>query len=337
MWLIFQTVTSIIYGSTVPCSTMTYFSKIYSAEINLMEGNNEESMKLYHEAFLFDNDGNIFIKDLHNALMLSYQSGSTHYFKKFISHLHQYDVDSSFFESPGYEEIKESSFHPILRSFFSNKIVSHYNSPVCETFERLYILDQSVRQACQKKYGAPYYYCGKEIALLDSLILDQIKAYFDDHGTPKESYFCDVSRYFIPPYHLLIKHNLNWCRVEVINRLKKELGIIHPQVLADLLHYTYNNPCDGSNSKDPMGLGYHLQIEGDLYILFPPKELISVINQSRGAIYLDRLESFHKKLKFQYRNPEYVFVYPQFIPNIDADKSVIDALREKLKDFRVVK
>lgn len=325
------------YGLSDTCAVSTYFNTIYSAEIHLVDGNHEESMKLYYEAFNSEGEEKIiFIKDLHNALMLAYQNGNTGYFEKFIYHLNDYDVDSSFFETVGYKDLKDSRFHPIVLSFFANKIDSHSNSPVCDFFERLDILDQSIRLACREKYGNFYYYCGEEIALLDSLILAQLKTYFDEHGLPKESEFCDVLRYSIPHYHLIIKHNLQWSRVEMINIVKKEIGTIHPQVFADLMHYTFNNPCDGSDTKDPLGLSYHLRLDGDLYIIPPPEESISDINQAREAIYLERLEDFHQKLIFQEFNTQYLLVYPQFVPNIDSDKSVLDALKERFKDFRVI-
>ncbi len=327
------------YGLSDTCAVSTYFNTIYSAEIHLVEGNRDESMKLYYEAFNFEGEEKIiFIKDLHNALMLAYQNGNTGYFEKFISHLNDYDVDSSFFETVGYEDLKDSRFHPIVRSFFVNKIDNHSNSPVCEFFERLTILDQSIRRACGEKYGNYYYYCGEEIALLDSLVLLQLKDYFEEHSIPKESEFCDVLRYSLLPYHLIINHNLQWCRVEMIKILKKEIGTIHPQVIADLMHYTFNNPCDGSDSKDPLGLGYHfrLGLDGDLYIVPPPEESISDINRSREAIYLDWHEDFHQKLIFQNFNPEYVLVYGNFIPIIDADEAFINTLKERFMDFRVI-
>jgi len=337
VFLLIQGLTMPAYGLSDTCAVSTYFNTIYSAEIHLVEGNRDESMKLYYEAFNSEGEEKIiFIKDLHNALMLAYQNGNTGYFEKFMYHLNDYDVDSSFFETEGYEDLKDSRFYPIVRSFFANKIDSHRNSPVCEFFERLTILDQSIRKACREKYsGSLYYFCGEEIDLLDSLVLLQLKDYFEEHGIPKESEFCNVLRYSTPPYYLIIKHNLHWCRSEIIEVLKNQIGKVHPQVLGDILNYTYSNPCNGRDPENRLGLGNYFRLEKSLYAWTPPQELIDTLNQNRMAIHLDSIEHVHKKIIFQEFNPEYILVLGFNIPIIEADKEFIDYLKEKYKDIKV--
>ncbi|TVQ51633.1 MAG: hypothetical protein EA362_00100 [Saprospirales bacterium] len=319
------------------CPVNNYFSHIYAAENHLVEGNHEESKRYYYKAFDSEEEERIiFIKDLHNALMLAYQTGDAGYFGKFIYYLNQYDVDSSFFETVGYEELKESIFYTIVRSFLENKEPRHFNSAVCSTFNRLRMLDQSIRRACNDFFSGSYYhFCGKEIALLDSLVLLQLKEYFYEFGLPKESEFCNVTRYYTPPYRIIIRHNLQWCRLELLDFIKGEVGRIHPQVLADILQYNYNNPCDGSETTDPLGMGYQLRLDNSLYIMNPPEDRIDFINESRSVIYLDSIEDSHRKIKFQEFNPEYSLVHNFLTPQISADPQRIDALKERFKDIKV--
>ncbi|TVR86765.1 MAG: hypothetical protein EA411_09615 [Saprospirales bacterium] len=327
-----------LYAQSSSVAVESYFSKIYSAENNLVEGNHEQSLNQYNRAFESDREEKIiFLKDIHNALMLAYQNGDTEYFEKFLHHLNDYDINKTFFETVGYEDIRETNFYPIVRTFFENKPERTDDSPVCSLFERLFVLDQSIRSACREKYlGSLYHYCSEEIKLLDSLILAQLSGYFRAYGIPQESEFCDVSKHFVPPYHLIIRHNLQWCRTEIIDYLKGEIGRIHPQILADILKSMYNNSCDGSETSDPLGLSHQLRLGSDLYLIPLSEEKMDEINQNRKAINLDSFEDFHKKILFQEFNPEYYLVHGFFIPQFDADKGVLDGLRERFEEFRVV-
>ena len=319
------------------CAVGNYFEQIYAAENHLMDGEHEKSLKLYNAAFTSDREENIiFFKDIHNALMLAYQNDDTHYFKRFILHLHDYDVDSSLFQTVGYENLKASKFHPIVKEFFDQKRELDHNAPVCSFFERLHMLDQSIRKACREKYGNGFYhFCGDEIALLDSLILEQLIDYFNENGVPREYEFCNIRRHYFPPYELIITHNQQWCRPEVIDILKDQIGRVHPQVLAFILDYVYNNPCDGSESDDPLGLSYQLRLGDQLYLLEIPVERIEMVNENRKAIHLDQVEDFHRKIIFQEFNPEYVLVNGRFMFHLDADESFINTLKDRFKSGKV--
>jgi|GEM_PF-1355202 len=318
-------------------SASRYFSTIYAAENLLMDGEHEEALKLYSKAFHQDSEERIlFIKDLHNALMLAYQSGSTRYFERFLYHLKDFDVDKSFFRTVGYEEIGDSEFSPLVKTFFENKPERDPNSQVCSVFERLVVLDKSIRSACREKYGGGLYtHCGEEIALLDSLILDQLTAYFKAYGIPRESEFCNINKAFSPPYKLIIRHNLQWCRLEIVDYLKPQIGTIHPQVLASILNSSHNDRCVGAESKDPWGFGYQLRLGNHLYVGEIPEEYIQEVNQNRKALHLDKVQDFHRKIIFQDFNPEYHFVHSRFTPLIDADPGKINSLREKFADWKV--
>lgn len=334
--LIFATCTSFAYGVNDTNLVSNYLTKVYAAEVQLINGNKEKSMKLYRSAFDSDKNQNfIFLKDIHNALMLAYQNGNIHYFEKFLYYLKHFDVDSLFFESEGYEDLDESAFSTLVRTFFENQPSRDADSPVCSLFERFMVLDQSIRKACREKYGNYYRFCGEEIALLDSLILSQLIGYFNAYGIPSDSEFCDMNRYSTPSYRIIIRHNLQWCRTEIIDYLKKQIGYIHPQILADILNRLYNNPCDGSEVKDPLGLSYHLRLGDDLYLIVPDEDLLDGINHNRAALHLDNFNDFHKKLRFQEFNPEYVLFYPVLISTIDASSGYMESLKSSFKNYKV--
>lgn len=334
--VIIATFTSLTWGVNDSNVVSNYFNKVYSAEMHLITGNNEKSMELYVSAFDFGKGQKIiFLKDLHNALMLAYQNENYHYFEKFLYYLNSFDVDSSFFQSVGYENIGESGFSTLAHTFFDNKQTMESRPSVCSFFKRLMVLDQSIRNACREEYGNYYRFCGEEIALLDSLVLVQLLGYFNAYGIPTDSEFCNMTRYSTPSYRILIRHNLQWCRTEIIDYLKTKIGYIHPQILADILNRLNNNPCDGSEIKDPLGLSYHVRLGADLYIIEPDEELIEGINKNRLSLHLDNLTDFHNKLRFQELNPEYILFYPVLIRGIDGSSDFINSLRNDFKDYKV--
>lgn len=321
-----------------PNKVNKYFENIYIAEVKLIDGDKQEGLKYYKKAFEEGGTEVRFIKDIHNALMLSYQTGNIHYFNHFIAFLDDFSIDTSFFQSVGYEELKDTDFASIVDRYLNKRVEDSYNIEVCSIFDRLELLDQSIRRACRDKYsGSLYYFCGEEIALLDSLILSQVKDYFHRNDFPTDSDFCSVSKNFIPPYYLIIKHNLQWCRTGIIEVLKNEVGRIHPQVLANLLHRIHNNPCDGSDIKDPLLLGFHLRLDSNLYILPVDSGRTVKANKKRSEIYLDPVEDFHRKLIFQEFNPEYVLFHRNFFPNLDLNETLEQQLKQNFKEFKVIK
>lgn len=145
-----------------------YYSKVQTAEDELIRYNYFEASTIYKQTFEAYND--IYLKDLNNALISAYYSEDHELLYFFTDLLNQYSIDSSYLN-----EMLSSVQQPSI-NIISDTIEigdgGYGKTPLCILTTKLNILDQSLRRSCKELSPSnPYINCGREIRLLDSLIL----------------------------------------------------------------------------------------------------------------------------------------------------------------------
>lgn len=310
-----------------------YYRVIYQAENEVILEKYKEAIPIYKKAFGINSRP--FIKDLHNALLCSIKTGEHSSAKEFIDEILKFDIDTSFYyHSDRLEELHSS---PELYSYFKSqlklRIRGLYAKSGCTYFEKLFALDQSIRETCRQINTNYYALCGEEIKLLDSLNLLSLRNYLTMYGVPRDFDLCKINPSLYPSYFLVIKHNLQRGRNSLDSLLSEAVDQyrLHPQLYTDLVDY-YESYLKQSARY---GLGYHIMLGDRLFVFDVPAELQSSIDASRQASYLDPIVEFNNKVKFQYRHPEFLLIYPTLLPTLDAGPEMENELAEKWKDAEV--
>ncbi len=309
-----------------------YYKAIHLAENEVILEKYGDAVPLYKKAF--DINSRPFIKDLHNALLCAIKAGEHSSAKEFIDEILKFDIDTNFYyKSHTLEELHSSNE---LYTYFKNQLTSRglYLKSGCKYYEKLLALDQSIRTTC-KEFNTNYYaICGDEIKLLDSLNLQSLYNHFSSYGVTDDIDLCQINPSLSPSYFLVIKHNMQWGRKPLDSILSDATANyrLHPQLYSDLVDY-YNE----SYLKQPAlyGMGYHIKLGDRLFVFDVPSESKLSINASRQAIYLDSIEEFNNKVKFQYQHPEFFLIYPGLLATLDAGPEMEKELAEKWKDLEV--
>jgi len=311
-----------------------YYRLIHLAESKVILEKYDEAIPLYNDAFA--NQPTPFLKDLHNALLCSIRIEDTTTAKAIIDEIVKFNIDTNFY----FRSTTLADLHAAenLYVYFKSRIRKNgvQTGTLCYFFQKLYALDQSIRQACREINTNYYAICGEEIKLLDSLNLQSLNNYFTSYGVPKDIDLCQINPSTSPSYFIVIKHNMQWGRNPLDSILSEAIVHYktHPQLYSDLVDY-YNE----SYLKQPAlyGMGYHIKLGNRLFVFEVPAELKAAINASRQAIYLDSIDEFNNKVKFQYQHPEFILVYPQLLFTLDAGPEMEKELAEKWKDAEVFK
>lgn len=311
-----------------------YYRAIYQAENEVILEKYKDAIPIYKKAF--DINSRPFIKDLHNALLCSIKAGEHLSAKEFIDEILKFDIDTNFYYKS--HTLKELHSSPELYTYFQSQLRSHriLMKSGCQYFEKLLALDQSIRETCRQINTNYYALCGEEIKLLDSLNLLSLRNYFTLYGVPMDIALCQINPSFYPSYFLVIKHNMQWGRNSLDSLLSDAMlnYRLHPQLYGDLVDY-YNESYHKQSAM--FGRGYNIKLGERLFIFDVPDEIESAINASRAAIYLDPIEAFNNKVKFQYLHPEFFLIYPGLLATFDAGTEIENELAEKWKDSEVFK
>jgi tetratricopeptide (TPR) repeat protein len=311
-----------------------YYRAIHLAENEVILEKYGDAVPLYKKAF--DINSRPFIKDLHNALLCSIKAGEYSSAKEFIDEILKFDIDTNFYyHSDRLEELHSS---PELYTYFKSQFKKRglIFKTGCKYYEKLLALDQSIRTTCKEINTNYYAICGEEIKLLDSLNLQSLYNHFSSYGVPDDIDLCQINPSLSPIYFLIIKHNMQWGRNSLDSILSDAMIIyrLHPQLYSDLVVYL-----NESYLKQPAlyGMGYHIKLGERLFVFDVPVEIKSAINAARHAIYLDSIDDFNNKVKFQYRHPEFFLIYPMLLGTLAADPEMEKELAEKWKDAEVFK
>ncbi len=311
-----------------------YYRAIHQAENEVILEKYKDAIPIYKMAF--DINSRPFIKDLHNALLCSIKAGEHTSAKEFIDEILKFDIDTNFYYKS--HTLKELHSSPELYTYFKSQLTSRglYFKSGSRYYEKLLALDQSIRTTCREINTNYYAICGEEIKLLDSLNLQSLNKYFTSYGVPKDIDLCKINPSASPSYFIVIKHNMQWGRKPLDSILSAAMVHykLHPQLYSDLVDY-YNE----SYLKQPalFGMGYNIKLGERLFIFDVPDEIASAINASRHAFYLDSIDEFNNKVKFQYQHPEFFLIYPGLLGTLDAGPEMEKELAEKWKDSEVFK
>lgn len=309
-----------------------YYSIVNEAENEVLLEKYGDAIPLYKKAF--EINPMPFPKDLHNALLCSIKSEDEASSKAFIDKILQFDIDTIFYHTS--DKLQELHASSELYGYFNSQLKNrvHYFKMNCRYYDKLFALDQTIRQTCKEINTNYYAECGEEIKLLDSLNLLSLQKHFNAYGVPCEVEFCQINPSAAPPYLLVVKHNMQWARNSLDSILLNAINDfrLHPQLYSDMVDY-YNE----STLKKPavFGLGYNIKLGDRLFVWDVPAELKSTINASRNSIHLDSIEVYNAKVIFQYRHPEFLLIYPQLLATLDAGPEMEKELAEKWKDIEV--
>lgn len=311
-----------------------YYKAIHQAENEVILEKYGDAVPLYKKAF--DINSRPFIKDLHNALLCSIKAGDHPSAKEFIDEILKFDIDTSFYYKS--HTLQELNSSPELYTYFKSQLTSRglYFKSGCKYYEKLLALDQSIRTTCKEINTNYYAICGEEIKLLDSLNLQSLYNHFSSYGVPDDIDLCQINPSLSPIYFLVIKHNMQWGRNSLDSILSDAMinYRLHPQLYSDLVDY-YNE----SYLKQPAlyGMGYNIKLGQRLFVFDVPEDLEITINASRHALYLDSIEEFNNKVKFQYQHSEFFLIYPMLLATFGVDPEMEKELAEKWKDSEVFK
>lgn len=313
----------LIGPSLMNAQNCDYYTKIHNAEDELISYNYFEASTIYKQ--IFTEYGDIYLKDLKNALMSAYHSKDLELLYFFTDLLNQWSIDSSLVDQM-LNQLDDTSSNIIIDTLEIGS-VGYGNTPLCTLTFKLNILDQSLRKSCHKlaPHGS-YHFCGKEIRLLDSLILSDLLSYIESNGFPHLKEFCARSS-IGHPFYVIFLHNLMWKRSMFMETLEKQIYDLkfHPQLYTQLFKYIIDNKV-GQYDKlsHNYGLGSHIlnTATNKLYILpIEDKVLADQINKNRKRVCLDSFEDLQKKIIFQNRNPEFTLIYQALFAAVDMDQS----------------
>jgi hypothetical protein len=222
-----------------------------------------------------------------------------------------------------------------LMELFCFKITSrNINTRDCIGQRKIKALDQSIRKACREVHSNYYQLCGEEIKLLDSITYSILAETLKREGVPSDFDECLSIPANAPYYYLIQLHNNQWSRVGLDSLLLRgvEQCKLHPQLYANLMDHFRSS---FNNQEASYGLGYAVKLGERLFVFDVPKEYSDKINPQRKIISLDSIGAYLNKIKYQYRHPEYILVYPTMVPTLDLGADREKELAEKWKDLEV--
>lgn len=306
-------------------SIETYFENTYEAEEALLDSNYLKAAQYYQKAFTIDQNV-LFLKDVHNALLAANLAKDTSSFFYFADLIVSFDIQDFI---PTYEDKIKPYYFNYLNSLESTfqEITGH-----CNFFKKLKALDQGLRKACIEEGVYPI--CIEEIRILDSVNLQSILRYLNNHGLIPEVNRCNLHPTHFSPLHLVVLHNSSTDELWIFDYLLEELqnGKIHPQEYAYLIgRFEQGKP---RSIKAYGTLQEHIVIMDRLFIFNPNEDKINEYNLNRQSIFLDNLDQFHRKLTYQFFHPDmFYFVYPWLIQRLGGEGDYQRELIEKFKDF----
>lgn len=308
-----------------------YYSLVYSAEKALIENHKDQALDQYMKAFsVLDRP---FLKDLHNAFILSLQLSDQPTSELLIGRLVQYDIDTNFYFKSEKAQLLQANEE--LMRFFHSELNSRSAIPRnCIDQLKLKALDQAIRASCREVNRNYYRLCGDEIKVLDSITYSILTRTFHSEGVPGDFDECKSVPGNAPYYYLIQLHNNQWSRVNLDSFLFRGVTQcrFHPQLYAELVDHYRNS---FNNQKGLYGSGYAVKLGERLFVFDVPKEYSDKINPERRRISLDSLEDHLSKVVYQYRHPEYLLIYPILIPTLDVGKDREMQLADKWKDREV--
>lgn len=310
---------------TALSQTREYFNHVYKAESLIMEAEYAGALGEYITAFDFN--GAPYLKDLHNALLCSRISDKKDSQRLLVEILATYCLDPKYIEHSVVGQLlkQDSSLN-----FAEEPDATLRNCPNAEFFTKLQTIDQSVRQACKSLSGNYYALCGEEIRQLDSLNLDNLKQFFNNHSIPGNTEDINGHPSKPPSYFLTVKHNLQWGRTQVIPDLLKAVteNKFHPQLYADLIDY-YNPSF--LKIAAVYGTNMHCALRNRMFLFQADENDEGKINKMREELFLEPIHIYNQKLAFQFFHPEFYFVYPATIFRFDTNEQEEKMLAEKWK------
>lgn len=311
-------------------SPKEYFYYIYKAEDCIITYNYCDAINNYETAFASKELP--FLKDVHNALICSIKCNDTTKIKLFCSYLSNFNINKEYLETPFF---KASLKNELILDYLDEALnrSKAKSNELDIVLDSIYQVDQAIREQCKQIATDYYSVCKDTILYVDSLNLVKLVAEIDKFGFPKES---ELSGHFpgkMPEFLWVICHNKTQISQIVTPLLEDAVSnfSLHPQLLSFIWgvnedYYQYQE----------FGLGYSVQLDGQLYVFDLTNLTIKdKINLNREKYMLDDLDSYNKKIKFQYFNTEFVLIYPVLFPTILADVETTEMLAEKWKDAKV--
>ncbi len=206
-------------------------------------------------------------------------------------------------------------------------------SKLVTKLDSIYDLDQSIREQCKQIATNYYSVCKDTILHIDSLYLIKLVSVIDQYGFPTDKDYDNSIPGHMPNFLWVICHNKTQINQIIIPALEDAVlhNSLHPQLFSFIR---------GGNNEtyqyQEFGLGYSIELNGDLYVFNLKDETIKgKINSNREKYMLDDLDSYNEKIKFQYFNPEFKLLYSIMFSSIQMDKETTAMLSEKWKDAKV--
>jgi hypothetical protein len=309
-----------------------YFYYIYKAEDCIITFNYSEAMNNYETAFASEELP--FLKDVHNALVCSIKCNDTAKIKLFCSYLSKFNISEDYLNIPLF---KDSINNQFITEYISEAL-NKKNIKTQELYvvlDSLYQQDQSIREQCKKISSNYYSVCKDTILYVDSLNLVRLVSEIDKFGFPKENEISNYMPGIMPNFLWVICHNKTKISQIITPVLEDAVSnfSLHPQ----LLSFIWGGNEDSFQYLE-FGLGYSIQLNGQLYVFeLTDLTIKDKINLNRKKYMLEDLDSYNKKIKFQYFNKEFVLLYPILFTTFLADAETTEMLAEKWKDAKVTK
>jgi len=308
-----------------------YYELIYKAQNYLIDGNCELGLETYCNAF--DLVELPHIEDIHNAILFTEKCGLKKFEKHIIKYLKKYSLNKSYLLWLS-SKIKSSSLESLIKKHKEDPI-----SKIQVEFEELTKKDQSIRDSCKINITGSYEVdpkCTESIKRVDSMNLTYMQNLFKDSGLPNKNKFKNIGPVFSNSYTLILMHNQAWGRDPFRDELKE--AVLALKITPDYAcsHLSYQNE-NSVNAKN-FGANYHAIFNDNLYIFddIQVPNLKSEINQNRKSLYLDDLDSFLKRVKFQYENKNFKLVDYRLMETFNLSGEQGKLLEEKWKSAKVI-
>ncbi len=302
----------------------SYYSEIHEAESHVINFNYEKAFDKYDRIF---SQGTIYyIKDAHNAFICARKLGDDEKIERAVDYLKRFHLDEKYIAR--YPELKYSSHNAL-----DSTLVSH-REDVSDFLDSLFHDDQQPRVDCKKYHKNYNAACKEKFIVVDSINLKRFEEFVNVNTFPNESHLSECIPGNLPKFYVILLHNSGLRGIYLREILHTQvLGYnFHPQLLADL-----DEACLDTMKRKTYGLGNAIILNGNLYT-FPLEEdnpgLVE-INSKRDKIMLEDLNTYLKKVEFQFFHPEFRLIYGFLIKDFKAGAEMTQVLSTKWADCKV--
>ncbi len=274
-----------------------YYSYVNKAELAIVDSNYKEALAYYQKAF---NKASIEGKDVYNAFVLTALLNDTFLASRYLEILAVCGLKKEFISYDMAHIGRRGLFENISYSYdadrqyrWDNDEKLRYFSMALDSIENR---DQAIRQLTENK---------DSIRQVDIANEKELKKLIDEKGFPdfnKVGYFPNITSPQKPNAIWYIVWHRRPMQTAIDEILKKQvlLGGFRPDYYAELL----------------------MVRDEDYYnMLFTTREMsaarLEEINKRRAEIYLENMDDYLKKLKYQFRHPTPFYFYNNFVVTLN--------------------